>query len=249
MKHTPTDPKRTTGNGRSLSRRVLLRFLGGLLGSLALNGCTHSQTDSSVSVSAESALPSLQASPSALAQSNALTPRQSLPPAIATLFQNQTNPDIVFTQLMPAIVDALQCDRCFLFIRDPERQQTQITHGYSRDNRWPTMVQSGWNHDSGNLAAKDPLTASAYRSPEIHFIEDIETASPDVLDLNLERAVFGHRALAHTPIYHDGEFYGVLEPCVFDQPRVWTEGDRTLIHELQRQLGPLVVQYLQQVRT
>ena len=34
----------------------------------------------------------------------------SLPIAIATIFQSGQTPDAVFTELMPAVVDALQCE-------------------------------------------------------------------------------------------------------------------------------------------
>ncbi|MGJ3246943.1 MAG: GAF domain-containing protein [Elainellaceae cyanobacterium] len=170
-----------------------------------------------------------------------------LPGEIATILQDSSDPDIAFTALMPALVEVLQCDRCFLFIRDPQRQRTRITHGYSREPRWPTMVQADWSRESPDLNAKDPLTLSAYQSPEAHFIEDIETAPAGMLDVNLERSVFGHRALIHAPIYADAEFYGVLEPCVFETPRVWSEGDRRLIQNLQQVLGAWVIRYLQSV--
>lgn len=63
------------------------------------------------------------------------------------------------------------------------------------------MVQSDWSQEPSNLNANDPLTLSAYRSSESKIIEDIETAPPGMLDINLERSVFRHRALVHAPIY------------------------------------------------
>ncbi len=171
-----------------------------------------------------------------------------LPDSIAEILLNTSDPDTVLTVLMPAVVDVLQCDRCFLYIRDPQQQRTRITHGYSREARWPTMVQTNWSPEPSDLNTKDPLTLSAYQSSEAHFIEDIEAASPGTLDINLERSVFGHRALIHAPIYSDDEFYGILEPCVFEVPRRWTDQDRVIIQALQHVLGIWIIRYLQSVR-
>jgi GAF domain-containing protein len=217
-----------------LARRRLLLLSSGLLGGWFVSACRQANSKPQT--------PTIVA-PTEPATSD-LTTDDNLPATIIALFQSGQTPNTVFTELMPAVVDALQCDRTFLYIRDPQRQRTRITHGYSRDNRWPTMVQSGWSPESPSLNSKDPLTASAYRSPEAKFINDIETAPPDSLDLAMERAIFGHRALVHAPIYHEDTFYGILEPCVFDEPRTWSERDRTLIQILQSQLGHWIVSYL-----
>lgn len=225
----------------SWSRRETLSLFGGFMSSLIIGGCTRTRSLAEVPL----ASPDEKQSPNTQRGSeNSST--VGLPDSIAALFQENQNPDAVFMALMSAVVDELRCDRCFLFIRDPQRQRTRITHGYSRESRWPTMVQSDWSQESPDLNANDPLTLSAYQSSEIHFIEDIETVPPGTLDINLERSVFRHRALVHAPIYYEGEFYGVLEPCVFETPRYWTEGNRTLIHRLQEVLGTWVVRYLQQ---
>lgn len=234
------------------SRRKFLVCLGGFSGGIILSNCGKPD----LSTHSAPLPPDAKNSPSTFSQivsddgtSNVLeeSPTVDLPPTIEIIFRDGDDPDRVFLNLMPAVVDELQCDRTFLYIRDPQRQRTRITHGYSRDNRWPTMVQSGWSAESPSLNSKDPLTASAYQSPEAKFIDDIETASPGTLDLAMERAVFGHRALVHAPIYYEDEFYGILEPCVFDEPRIWTERDRNLIAGLQQVLGRWVYLYLQQV--
>lgn len=90
------------------------------------------------------------------------------------------------------------------------------------------------------MAAKDPLMAIAFRTPEAVFVEDIETAGAEVLNLDYEREGFGHRALIHAPIYYDGELYGILEPCVFGQPRAWTERDRQITALVQEKVGNLI---------
>lgn len=233
-------PNKMTRKKLYWSRRATFGLFSGFIGSLIIGSCTRSRSIGEVT-------------PASSDKTRSPKPKDSedlstldLPDSITAILQDHQDPDAVFTALMPAVVDILQCDRCFLFIRDPQRQRTRITHGYSRKSRWPTMVQSDWSQESPDLNANDPLTLSAYESPEAHFIEDIETASQGTLDINLERSVFGHRALVHAPIYHDEELYGVLEPCVFETPRQWTEGDRTFIHRLQQVLGTWVFRYLQQ---
>ncbi|MGF1522277.1 MAG: GAF domain-containing protein [Leptolyngbyaceae cyanobacterium] len=226
------------------SRRELLSLLGGFAGSWLINSCTRSplvgqRTSASPSETRSSDI-AQTAEPAADTASIS-----ELPDAIAAILQDGADPDAAFTALMPAVVEALQCDRCFLFIRDPHQQRTRITHGYSRESRWPRMVQADWSPESPTLNAKDPLTLSAYQSPEAHFIEDIDTAPPETLDREFERAVFGHRALVHAPLYYDAKFYGILEPCVFETTRQWTASDRRLIEELQQTLGTWIVRYLE----
>lgn len=233
------------------SRRETLSLVSGFAGSWLIGSCTDQPALQTASSSTEDAKFSQSASPQDtlpqnLSETSEETSVTDLPAPMAAIFEASPDPDVVLTALMPAVVEALQCDRSFLFIRDPQRQRTRITHGYSRSAQWPTLVQSGWSQESQDLNAKDPLTLSAYQSPEAHFIEDIETAAPGTLDLGLERSFFEHRALVHAPIYQNDMFYGILEPCVFDRPRVWTERDRTLIAALQQVLGSWIVRYLQQ---
>jgi hypothetical protein len=89
--------------------------------------------------------------------------------------------------------------------------------------------------------------AIAFRTPEAVFVDDIETAGPDVLDLDYEQQHFGHRALIHAPIYWQGKLYGILEPCVFDKPHHWTDADREITAWTQEKIAPLVVEYLRGV--
>lgn len=165
-----------------------------------------------------------------------------LPIAIEEIFAQGTT-DQICTDLMPALCQLLDCDRCFLYVRHPKTGQGRITHCYSRSPEYANLTGSGWIEE-GDVAAKDPLMAIAFRTPEAVFVEDIETAGAEVVNLDYERDGFGHRALIHAPIYHDGEVYGILEPCVFGQPRDWTEGDRQITALVQEKLGNLILDLL-----
>ena len=88
------------------------------------------------------------------------------------------------------------------------------------------------------------MFAAAVRTDPSVYVEDVETASPDVVNVNFERENFGHRALIHSHLCQDGQMWGVLQPCVFGQPRVWTEADRAIIAPLEEKLPAIVVAYV-----
>lgn len=91
---------------------------------------------------------------------------------------------------------------------------------------------------------EDPLFAAALRTDASIFVEDVETADLAVVNLAFEQKSFGHRALIHSHLCHDGQLWGVLQPCIFGRPRVWTEFDRSVIAGVERQLTPLVVTFV-----
>lgn len=167
-----------------------------------------------------------------------------LPEVLKAVF-TESELDAVFTRLMPALGEVLKCDRCFLYLRDPQRSQGRVTHCWSHKVD-ADLTGSSWIEEE-NIAEKDPLMTIAFLTPEAVFVEDIETATPDVVNLEYERESFGHRALIHAPLYFDGLLYGILEPCVFGEPRCWTASDRTVIVQVQEQLSPLVASYIRAI--
>jgi GAF domain-containing protein len=168
----------------------------------------------------------------------------TLPVSLETIFASMQEPDAIFAALMPALCEAWHCDRCFLYLRKPEANQGRITHCYRIDPKWADLTDADWM-DEGNIAEIDPLMEIAFRTDEPIYIDDVETATPDVINLAFEQEFFKHRALIHVPIYHDGKLYAIVEPCVFDQPRQWTDADRAIVTALQNRLPPLVIQYLE----
>lgn len=171
----------------------------------------------------------------------------ALPSALEKIFsaaqQTKQELDVTFTALMSALCDVWQCDRCFLYLRDPKTAQGRVTHCHSTSPEWEDMTRSDWVEE-GDIASKDPLMAIAFRTSESIFVEDIETAGTEVVNLPLEQEVYKHRAFIHIPIYDQGQLCGILEPCVFGQPRIWTAGDRAIAPLIQEKLAPLVRQYL-----
>lgn len=170
--------------------------------------------------------------------------KPNVPHDIEALFQSAATPAVLLEALMPAIGRALDCERCLLFLRDPLRCRSRMTHGWWDKAEHAYERAAKWSKEPATLAAEDPLFAEALRNPRALFIDDIEGAAPGVLDVDYERTEFRHRALVHAPLYDNARCYGVLEPCVFDAPRRWSAKDRALVEWLQRQLGPIAAAYV-----
>lgn len=164
---------------------------------------------------------------------------------ILQLFDQTTDLERLFQSLMPALCQVLDCDRCFLYLRDPDSHQGQITHCYGRSPEFADLTGST-TIEADNIETIDPLMAIAFQTSEPVFVEDIETAGAEVVNLAYEREAFGHRALIHAPLYWQGKLYGILEPCVFGTPRIWTDQDRAVTVWVQEKLSPLVVSYLEE---
>jgi GAF domain-containing protein len=174
------------------------------------------------------------------------TMNMQLPSVLETIFETGQEPNAIFEALMPALGETLTCDRCFLLLRDPQNKIQKVTHCWRDSPRWPDLTGLIWSEEA-ELAQKDPLMAIAYRTPEAVFVEDIETAGPRIVNLTYEQEEFGHRALIHAPIYHAGRLFGILEPCVFKTPRVWTKNDRQVTALVQKKLGPLAEAYVMRI--
>jgi len=167
----------------------------------------------------------------AIEQSPKQSPKQSL--------------DERLTAVMQVLCQVWNCERCFLCLRDPDASLTRITHSYcSRPDR-ENLLEPDWVLEDAAILT-DPLMVLAFQSPEAVYVEDVETADASTINLAYEQQVFKNRALIHAPIYAQERLYGILEPCLFDQPRIWTEFDRWITVQMQQRLAPLVVQYLQQ---
>lgn len=172
-----------------------------------------------------------------------------LPNSLTTLLEqqnleHQNNLDKMFSRLMPTLADVLNCGRCFLYLRNPETQVGKVAFCWRRDFRFPDVSDPDWKPEPPSLPHEDPLFAAALRTDPSVFVKDVETASPDVVNVEFERKYLGHRALVHAHLCHDGRLWGILQPSVFDHPRIWTESDRAIIHQVVSQITPLSIRYV-----
>ncbi len=137
--------------------------------------------------------------------------------------------DQLFADTCRQLVDELPCDRCFIYMRDPETRLGSVAYAHVRDPRWPTLLYDRWVVESPDYERIDPLFVAALRDPAPIYVDDLNTAPPGLLNHAHERSYFGHRAFVHAPITWRGRLYGILEPCVFETARVWSARDRALV--------------------
>jgi GAF domain-containing protein len=171
-----------------------------------------------------------------------------LPDEFEHLLRADIAPGIVLEQLLPLVAEALQADRCFLYLRDPGKEKGRIEFCFCRNPAVPDVKEPEWKNDTKELPLEDPLFAAALRAKPSIYIEDVETADPAVLNRAFEAKTFGHRALIHAHITDNGQLWGILQPAIFGKRHEWTLEDHQLIeYLLPRMLRP-VMAYMQVVR-
>lgn len=152
--------------------------------------------------------------------------------------------DAVFSALVPALGDVLNCDRVFLYLRNPETQMGKVPYCWRRNSNYPEVRDAEWKKEPESLGGEDPLFTAALRAEPSIFVEDVETANPQVVNKDFEAKEFGHRALIHAHLCSDGLLWGVLQPCVFARPRVGTDFDRQVIAAVTEKISPLAVDFV-----
>lgn len=162
---------------------------------------------------------------------------------LQAIFQNH-DPDRVFAELLPLLGQTLNCDRCFLYLRHPQTKMGKATHCWRRNLQIPEVLDPDWKPEPDSLPQDDSLFAAALRAEPSIFVEDVKTADPRVVNRCFEQENFGHRALIHAHLRQDGALWGILQPCLFEQPRAWTESDHALITQVTQQLTPLAIAYV-----
>jgi len=167
-----------------------------------------------------------------------------LPEVLEKILSDDTNPDAVFSALLPALGEVLDCDRCFLYLRHPHKQIGKVAYCWRRSPEYPDMINEDWIEEPEFYYKEDPLWAAAVRTEPSIFVEDVETATPEVLNKDFEQNNFGHRALIHAHVCSENELWAILQPCMFGQPRVWSEFDHFVINTLTERLAPLAVAFV-----
>ncbi|TGE29410.1 GAF domain-containing protein [Hymenobacter metallicola] len=152
-------------------------------------------------------------------------PAQRLPPALAQ------------------VGASLRADRCFLYVRNPELGRGRIAFVW-RVNETVPDPRHEWQNDTGDLPKQDPLFRAALAAKPSVFVDDVTKASADVLNQEFERTTFGHRALVHAHITEKDQLWGILQPCVFGEPRHWTAAERDYLNAAVSLFLPVVQDYI-----
>lgn len=163
---------------------------------------------------------------------------------IQNIFESSDNLEIILPPLLSLIGEQLQCDRCFIYLRHPSTGMGKVPSCWCRTPDIPKILDANWKPEPASLADEDPMFAAALRAEPSLFIEDVETAKPEVLNRTFERENFGHRALIHSHLRQNGELWGVLQPCVFEHPRHWSVPDRCFITAIEQQILPFAIAYV-----
>ncbi len=171
---------------------------------------------------------------------------QKLPESLESILANTSDPNAVFSALLPVLCDVLQCDRCFLYLRNPDTSMGHTPYCWRRNPTVPDVTSEEIKVEPTSLREEDPLFAAALDAKPSVYVEDVETAEPAVVNLEFEQKSFGHRALIHAHLRQDGMTWGILQPCVFGQPRVWTEFDHDIMTQLEQRITPIAVEYVKQ---
>jgi GAF domain-containing protein len=159
-----------------------------------------------------------------------------------TVFTQYRQPERLFTALLPALCEVLLTDRCFLHVRNPNTRMHRV-FCWRRSPEMPDVSTLGWEKEQ-EWEKEDPMFAAALNTAQSIYVEDIETASSNVVNREFEQTYLKHRACVHAHLCQNHQLWGILQPCLFDSPRVWTDHDRKIIADVIEQLTPIVVEYV-----
>ncbi|MBW4485946.1 MAG: GAF domain-containing protein [Tildeniella torsiva UHER 1998/13D] len=146
--------------------------------------------------------------------------------------------------LLATLGQQLQCDRVFLYLRSPWSTLGRVPFCWRSRPSVPLVYDPNWKPEYAALAKDDPMFAAALNTQPSIFVEDVETASPSVLNRDFEQDTFGHRALIHAHLCSGQKLWGILQACVFDAPREWSWSDRQLIEQAVSWLTPFAIDYV-----
>lgn len=82
-------------------------------------------------------------------------------------------------------------ERCFLYLRNPHNQKGKVAYCWRRSAEILDVTDAKWSKEPESLAAEDPLFSAALQAKPSVYIEDVETANPEVVNLAFERKHFG----------------------------------------------------------
>jgi GAF domain-containing protein len=166
--------------------------------------------------------------------------------ALLDIIDNNQEPLTVFAALLPILGQTLKCHRVFLYIRNPDTKIGKVINCWRCSNEIPNILDSAWKKEPESLTSEDPMFAAAVRAEPSIYIEDVKTASRDVLNQEFENREFGHQALIHVHLREQNQLWGILQPCLFGSTRVWSTHDRDIITQVEQKLTPLVINYVKQ---
>lgn len=176
-----------------------------------------------------------------------MTDVKPLSELITDLLTQSMSPEATLNRVIEQVGRALSADRCFLYVRQPDRQHGRIALCWRKNDTIPDVIQPDWQPDTTDLPQEDPLFRAAITLKPSVYVDDVETAGPDVLNRDFEHKTFGHRALIHAHITREGQLWGILQPCLFGEPRHWTDDEKIQLESILPLLQPVVAAYVSEL--
>ena len=165
--------------------------------------------------------------------------------ALSSVEENYTDLRKTLAEINRAIADILEVDRCFLYVRNPQTRYGQAAFCYCRNPKVPDVSSDKWEKEQPeHLERVDPMFAAALNCQPFIYVEDVETADPQVVNRDFEAREFGHRALIHAHLCQGEKLWGIWQPCIFNRPRRWTSEDKQIIEAIAKKYVSSVKQYV-----
>lgn len=175
-----------------------------------------------------------------------MIPLHALSATIEKLIEAGHTPAHTLNQVVQIVGTALDADRCFLYVRQPDRGRGRTAFCWRRNPQIPdkNTIQPNWQPDTEELPTEDPLIRAGLSMKPSVYVDDVERAGPEVLNQQFERETFGHRALIHAHIQEGNQLWGILQPCMFGRARHWTEEEKAQIEAILPRLQPVIAAYV-----
>ena len=173
-----------------------------------------------------------------------------LPSPLDKTFANKQNLLHFFDNLVRDIAELLNCDRCYLYLRDPKLLLGQIMHCYCANSDLPHLRQKEPQTEPYYLAGQDPLFAAALAGEPHLYIDDIQELIQKEKEANScgdfwQQNYDQQYALIQGHIFLDNKLWGILQVAQFKNHRPWSRFDRDLVSLVIDRITPLATVYVQ----
>ena len=169
----------------------------------------------------------------------------NLPKPLDNIFNSSDDLPQLFDRLMVAMVELLECDRCYLYVRDPELLVGQILHCHCVDSSIPNLKNCNPHSESLYVAEKDPLFAAALQCERPIFIDRLDSISNSDRDIEFFRQYYREqKSLIQAHICSQDRLWGILQASQFNRSRPWTKFDRTVIYTVLDRISRSVTVYV-----
>lgn len=164
----------------------------------------------------------------------------NFPYPLNEIFEHTDDLPVFFDRLMLGMVELLQCDRCYLYLRDPQLKMCQIAHCYCVHPEIPNLTQTNAETEPFYRRDTDPLFAAAIAGEPAIYIDNIGNLLSETANCYWQKNYGDHQALMQAHIILDGELWGIIQAANFNSPRPWAKFDKDIISLVVDKITPLV---------